>query len=57
MLSGGGDMGIKSGAYGSQTEELPIAGVKDERDELELSLLKKLNRLKCQYWEYAEDSS
>ena len=41
VLSGGGDMGIKSGAYGSQTENLPIGGVKDERDELELSLLAK----------------
>ena len=27
VLSGGGDMGIKSGAYGSQTENLPIDGV------------------------------
>ena len=41
VLSGGGDMGIKSGAYGAQTENLRIGGVKDERDELELSLLAK----------------
>ena len=46
VLSGGGDMGIKSGAYGSQMEELPIDGVKDERDELELSLLKKAEQTK-----------
>ena len=26
-------MGIKSGAYGDQTEDLPIGGVKEERDE------------------------
>ena len=41
VLSGGGDMGIKSEAYGSQTEDLPISGVKDDRDELELALLGK----------------
>ena len=41
VLSGGGDMGIKSGAYGDQTEDLPIGGVKDERDELERQLLEK----------------
>ena len=41
VLSGGGDMGIKSGAYGSQTEDLPISGIKDDRDELELALLGK----------------
>ena len=41
VLSGGGDMGIKSGAYGDQTEDLPIGGVKEERDELERQLLEK----------------
>ncbi|MDE0741974.1 MAG: type 1 glutamine amidotransferase [Candidatus Poseidoniia archaeon] len=41
VLSGGGDMGIKSGAYGDQTEDLPIGGVNDDRDELELALLRK----------------
>ena len=41
VLSGGGDMGIKSGAYGDQIEDLPIGGVKDERDELERQLLEK----------------
>jgi len=41
VLSGGGDMGIKSEAYGSQTEDLPISGVKEDRDELELALLRK----------------
>ena len=39
VLSGGGDMGIKSGAYGNQTEALPIGGVKDDRDDLERQLL------------------
>ena len=46
VLSGGGDMGIKSGAYGSQTENLPIDGVKDDRDELELALLRKAEEIK-----------
>ena len=41
VLSGGGDMGIKSGAYGDQTEDLSIGGVKEERDELERQLLEK----------------
>ena len=41
VLSRGGDMGIKSGAYGNQTEDLPIDGVNDDRDELELALLRK----------------
>ena len=41
VLSGGGDMGIKSGAYGNQTDNLPIGGVKEERDELERQLLEK----------------
>ena len=41
VLSGGGDMGIKSGAYGEQTEDLPIGGVNDDRDELEKQLLEK----------------
>jgi len=41
VLSGGGDMGIKSEAYGSQLEDLHISGVKDDRDELELALLGK----------------
>ena len=45
VLSGGGDMGIKSGAYGSQTDNLPIAGVKDDRDDLELALLAKAEEL------------
>ena len=39
VLSGGGDMGIKSGAYGDQTEDLPIGGVNDDRDILERQLL------------------
>ena len=39
VLSGGGDMGIKSGAYGDQTENLPIGGVNDDRDILERQLL------------------
>ena len=30
VLSGGGDMGIKSGAYGDQTDNLPIGGVNDD---------------------------
>ena len=34
VLSGGGDMGVKSGAYGDQTEDLPIDGVNDDRDDL-----------------------
>ena len=41
VLSGGGDMGIKSGAYGDQTDKLPIGGVKEERDELERQLLER----------------
>ena len=41
VLSGGGDMGIKSGAYGDQTEDLPIGGVNDDRDDLERKLLDK----------------
>ena len=41
VLSGGGDMGIKSGAYGDQTDNLPIGGVNDDRDELEKQLLGK----------------
>ena len=41
VLSGGGDMGIKSGAYGNQTEDLPIGGVNDDRDNLERELLEK----------------
>ena len=41
VLSGGGDMGIKSGAYGNQTENLPIGGVNDDRDFLEKQLLEK----------------
>ena len=41
VLSGGGDLGIKSGAYGSQTEDLPIGNVNDDRDELERQLLEK----------------
>ena len=41
VLSGGGDMGIKSGAYGDQTDNLPIGGVKEERDELERQLLER----------------
>jgi gamma-glutamyl-gamma-aminobutyrate hydrolase PuuD len=45
VLSGGGDMGVKSGAYGSQTDNLPIAGVKDDRDELELTLLEKAKEI------------
>ena len=32
VLSGGGDMGILSGAYGEQTDNLPIGGVNDDRD-------------------------
>ena len=44
VLSGGGDMGIKSGAYGSQTEELPIDGVKDERD-LSLIHIRRCRRI------------
>ena len=39
VLSGGGDMGVKSGAYGDQTEDLPIGGVNDDRDDLERKLL------------------
>ena len=39
VLSGGGDMGVKSGAYGDQTEDLPISGVNDDRDDLEKKLL------------------
>ena len=46
VLSGGGDMGIKSGAYGLQSEDLPIDGVKDDRDELELALLKRAEETK-----------
>ena len=46
VLSGGGDMGIKSGAYGTQTEDLLIDGVKDDRDELELALLRKAEEIK-----------
>ena len=45
VLSGGGDMGVKSGAYGSQTDNLPIAGVKEDRDELELALLAKAKEI------------
>ena len=41
VLSGGGDMGIKSGAYGDQTVNLPIGGVNDDRDFLEKQLLEK----------------
>ena len=41
VLSGGGDMGIKSGAYGDQTDNLPIGGVNDDRDDLEKQLLEK----------------
>ena len=41
VLSGGGDMGIKSGAYGDQTDNLPIGGVNDDRDILEKGLLEK----------------
>ena len=41
VLSGGGDMGIKSGAYGDQIDNLPIGGVNDDRDELEKKLLEK----------------
>ena len=41
VLSGGGDMGIKSGAYGDQTDNLPIGGVNDDRDDLERQLLEK----------------
>jgi len=41
VLSGGGDMGIKSGAYGNQTENLPIGSVNDDRDFLEKQLLEK----------------
>ena len=39
VLSGGGDMGIGSGAYGAQTDNLPIGGVNDDRDLLEKQLL------------------
>ena len=39
VLSGGGDMGIKSGAYGDQTEDLPFGGVNDDRDDLDSKLL------------------
>ena len=39
VLSGGGDMGIKSGAYGDQIDDLPIGGVNDDRDDLERELL------------------
>tara|TARA_Y100000766_G_scaffold274116_1_gene275786 strand:+ start:254 stop:913 length:660 start_codon:yes stop_codon:yes gene_type:complete len=39
VLSGGGDMGVKSGAYGDQTGDLPISGVNDDRDDLEKKLL------------------
>ncbi len=46
VLSGGGDMGIKSGAYGSQTKDLLIGGVKEDRDELELALLRKAEEIK-----------
>ena len=41
VLSGGGDMGIKSGAYGNQTEDFPLGGVNDDRDKLEKQLLEK----------------
>ena len=41
VLSGGGDMGIPSGAYGEQTDNLPIGGVNDDRDLLEKQLLEK----------------
>ena len=41
VLSGGGDMGIKSGAYGDQTDNLPIGGGNDDRDDLEKQLLEK----------------
>ena len=41
VLSGGGDMGIKSGAYGDQIDDLPIGGVNDDRDDLERELLDK----------------
>ena len=46
VLSGGGDMGIKSGAYGDQTNNLPIGGVNDDRDILEKGLLKKAQERK-----------
>tara|TARA_B100001250_G_scaffold272284_1_gene235122 strand:- start:345 stop:1004 length:660 start_codon:yes stop_codon:yes gene_type:complete len=46
VLSGGGDMGIKSGAYGDQTDNLPIGGVNDDRDILEKGLLKKAQERK-----------
>ena len=38
VLSGGGDMGVKVGA-GDQTDDLPISGVNDDRDDLEKKLL------------------
>ena len=41
VLSGGGDMGVLSGAYGEQTDNLPIGGVNDDRDLLEKQLLEK----------------
>ena len=46
VLSGGVDMGIESGAYGDQTGDLPIGDVNDDRDKLELSLLKKAEESK-----------
>ena len=46
VLSGGGDMGIKSGAYGDQTDNLPIGGVNDDRDILEKGLLEKAQERK-----------
>ena len=46
VLSGGGDMGIKSGAYGDQTNNLPIGGVNDDRDILEKGLLEKAQERK-----------
>ena len=46
VLSGGGDMGIKSGAYGDQTDNLPIGGVNDDRDILEKRLLEKAQERK-----------
>ncbi len=41
VLSGGGDMGARSGAYGNQIDDLPIYGVNDNRDDLEHQLLEK----------------
>ena len=41
VLSGGGDMGLKSGAYGNQTEDLHICGVNDDREDLERQLLER----------------